>query len=55
MLKSIIPSIIFCKMLKNLNKILYIALINLSLSISLIASPNFTLQDLIDIDRKSVV
>ena len=52
MLKSIIPSIIFCKMLKNLNKILYIALINLSLSISVIASPNFTLQDLIDIAKR---
>ena len=39
-------------MLKNLKKILYIALINLSLSISVIASPNFTLQDLIDIAKR---
>lgn len=39
-------------MLKNLKKILYIALINLSLSISAIASPNFTLQDLIDIAKR---
>jgi cobalt-zinc-cadmium efflux system outer membrane protein len=38
--------------LKNLKKILYIALINLSLSISVIASPNFTLQDLIDIAKR---
>ena len=52
MLKSIIPSIIFCNILKNLKKILYIALINLSLSISAIASPNFTLQDLIDIAKR---
>ena len=39
-------------MLKNLKKILYIALINLSLTISAIASPNFTLQDLIDIAKR---
>ena len=39
-------------MLKNLKKILYIFLINLSLSISAIASPNFTLQDLIDIAKR---
>jgi len=39
-------------MLKNLKKILYIAFINLSLSISVIASPNFTLQDLIDIAKR---
>ena len=39
-------------MLKNLKKILYIVLINLSLSTSVIASPNFTLQDLIDIAKR---
>ena len=39
-------------MLKNLEKFLYVALIYLSLSVSANASPNYSLQDLIDIAKR---